>query len=247
KGDFTHYGDQTLLLLETIASRPGFDLDHFSQAWQAFFQSYDGYVDKATQTTLENFSAGKAASESGSDSTDLGGAARIAPLVYWYGNNETDLVTAARSQTIMTHHHPGVVEAAVFFSKVMVKILEGAAPTAAIDQVTENAFANSTVSDWVRAGQNSVNSDTLETIADFGQMCTTSAAFPSVIHLITKYENNLKDALVENVMAGGDSAARGMITGMVLGAHLGMDAIPKIWLSELSARDRIEKVMERSL
>ena len=72
-----------------------------------------------------------------------------------------------------------------------------------------------------------------------GQMCETAAAFPGVIHLIAKYENDLKQALIENVMAGGDSAGRGLIVGMVLGAHLGMDAIPQQWLTDMKAYQQI--------
>jgi ADP-ribosylglycohydrolase len=65
-----------------------------------------------------------------------------------------------------------------------------------------------------------------------------------VVHLIARYENDLEPALIENVMAGGDSAARGMAVGMVLGAHLGRDAIPERWLSEMKTTGRIEALLQ---
>ncbi len=55
EGDFTHYGDQTLLLLESVASGNGFDPNRFADDWRAFFEEYEGYIDKATQATQANF------------------------------------------------------------------------------------------------------------------------------------------------------------------------------------------------
>jgi ADP-ribosylglycohydrolase len=40
-------------------------------------------------------------------------------------------------------------------------------------------------------------------------------------------------------MAGGDSAARGMIVGMVLGAHLGMESLPQHWIDDLKGKANI--------
>jgi ADP-ribosylglycohydrolase len=80
---------------------------------------------------------------------------------------------------------------------------------------------------------------------DLGQVCEIHAAFPCVIHLITKYEDNLKEGLVENAMAGGDSAGRGLAVGMVLGAHLGLDAIPSNWLTDLKAYRQIVDLMDQ--
>jgi len=74
-------------------------------------------------------------------------------------------------------------------------------------------------------------------------MCSVETALPGTIHLITKYEKDLKEALVENVMAGGDSSSRGMFVGMVLGAYSGIDALPIDWLNTLNARDRIDELL----
>ena len=45
-------------------------------------------------------------------------------------------------------------------------------------------------------------------------------------------------------MAGGDSAARGMLAGMILGPYGGMAAIPDHWLSEMKAFQHINRQME---
>ncbi|MFH2059089.1 MAG: ADP-ribosylglycohydrolase family protein [Pseudomonadota bacterium] len=63
---------------------------------------------------------------------------------------------------------------------------------------------------------------------------------PSTIHLIAKYEQDLKQALVENIMAGGDSSARGMLTGFIIGAYQGLAQIPQSWLDDMQAYKKIE-------
>ena len=65
-GAFTYYGDQTLVLLKSIATKGGFDLDQFAKDWQNFFAFYDGYVDEATKGTFANISSGKDVQSAGS-------------------------------------------------------------------------------------------------------------------------------------------------------------------------------------
>lgn len=233
KGEFTHYGDQTFVLLESIAARRGFDLHDFSRRWQELFRGYRGYFDQATKTTLQNLSQGKAIEEAGSSSTDLSGAARIAPLVFLYHKDPETLVKAARAQTQMTHNNPLVIEGAEFFARVCCKVLEGTSPTEAMTEVAAERFKGFPLFDWAKAGVESAGKDSVSTIARFGQSCHTDDAFPGVVHLIAKYENDLKEALVQAVMAGGDSAGRGLMVGMVLGAHLGDKGLPKEWVSGL--------------
>ncbi len=238
-GGFTHYGDQTMILLESVSSCAGFDLDDFSQRWRSLFENYDGYIDKATKGTLENLESGKSASQAGSESDDLAGASRIAPLLYVYRDDPEKLIASAEAQTAFTHNNLHVIKSAEFFSTVTCQVLKGASPVSAIESVNGGVFNSDPFSEWIQKGLQSIEQDTRQAILDLGQMCETAAAFPGVIHLIAKYENDLKQALVENAMSGGDSAARGLIVGMVLGAHLGMDAIPQQWLTEMQTYQQI--------
>jgi len=244
-GEFTHYGDQTLVLMQSVAASSGFDISDFADKWQQFFKSYEGYIDGATKATIENIKAGKAPTAAGSDSDDLAGAARIAPLVYGYRNDLAKLLDGARAQTRLTHNHQAVIDSAAFFGSVAFDVLTGQRPLEAIERTLEGQFNREPYSKWVADGINSAEKDTRQAMLDLGQMCEIQAAFPCVIHLIAKYENNLKEGLIENAMAGGDSAGRGLTVGMVLGAHLGIDAIPPKWLTDLKAYREIVNLMDQ--
>ncbi len=244
-GEFTHYGDQAMVLLESVAACSGFRLNHFAQSWQNFFKSYDGYFDSATKATLDNLAAGKDIAEAGSGSDDLAGAARMAALVYCYRNDEDKLIESVRLQTAFTHNHPEVIDSAEFFARVTAKVLGGVMPVAAINQVVADGFSQGPFAKWVDDGLKSAKTETRQAALDFGQMCEIEPAFPCVIHLIARYEENLSQCLIENAMAGGDSAGRGLVAGMVLGAHLGLGAIPQRWLSELKAYSRIVELMHK--
>ena len=160
-----------------------------------------------------------------------------------YRDDPEKLVASAAAQTAFTHNNSQVIKSAEFFSIVGYQILEGTSPVAAIEQVRKEKFSSDPFTEWIEMGLQSVDHDTRQSIQDFGQMCETAAAFPGVIHLIAKYETDLKQALVENVMAGGDSAGRGLIVGMLLGAYLGMAAIPPDWLTDMKAYPQIVNIL----
>ena len=195
--------------------------------------------------TLQNLAQGKAIEEAGSSSTDLSGAARIAPLVFLYHKDSETLVKAARAQTQMTHNNPLVIDSAEFFARVCCKVLEGTSPAKAMTEVAAQRFKGLPLFAWVKEGIESAGEDSVSTIARFGQSCHTDEAFPGVVHLIAKYEKDLKEALVQAVMAGGDSAGRGLMVGMVLGAHLGDKGLPKEWVSGLKRGNDILRLLEQ--
>jgi len=245
RGEFTHYGDQAMVLLESIADRGVFDLEDFSTRWRALFSDYKGYLDQATKATLHNFSRGKNPRDAGSSSSDLAGASRISPLVCRYVRDLDALVRAAKDQTRMTHNHPMVLESAEFFARLCWRILQGESPVSAIMEVTAERFEGSPISEWVEKGLASQTEQSVDVIGRFGRSCHVDEAFPGVVHLIAKYETDLKEALIQSVMAGGDSAARGMVAGMVLGAYPGSKGLPMEWVSGLKRGEELSILIEK--
>lgn len=240
-GELTHYGDQTLVLLHSLAERGGFDLDDFARQWQDRMHGYDGYIDRATRMTLKIFDLGEGPENSGSNSNDLAGASRVAPLVYALHGHLEALVEAVRSQTKMTHNHAQVIEAAEFFARTAWGVLAGKSPEAAFNVAGEAGYASAPIDRWLADGLDSAGEDTISAIGRFGRSCLVGEATPSVIHLIARHGRDLSACLTENVMAGGDSAARGMLAGMVLGAVHGRAALADDWLEGLAARSAIER------
>ena len=243
KGDFTHYGDQALLLLESVAANKTFVLDDFSSRWQAFFAAYDGYVDEATKETQDHFAKGSGPDSSGSNSSDLGGVARIAGLAYHYRDDFDGMLTAVRAQTAMTHAAPAALAGADFLSRTIFAVLQGTAPQEALEEALAEGVADMALDMRLAVALDSAEKDSRQVIEQFGQMCGIVSALPGAVHLVLRYGDDLRTALIENVMAGGDSAARGMVIGMILGAALGPDAVPGELLQEMNRFQEINNLL----
>ena len=71
--------------------------------------------------------------------------------------------------------------------------------------------------------------NTFESIQTFGPGCPVDGGFEGTVHLLVSYDN-FKDAMIANAKAGGDSASRGMIVGMLMGAT-GYE-VPDSWRDE---------------
>ncbi len=241
-GDFTHYGDQSLWLLESLALEHEFSLSSFSLRWKEYMKEYKGYVDGASCATLKNLEKGKSPLEAGSSSQDLSVVSRIAPLALVYGDNYTDFLSYALLQVKTTHNSFKVILATQFFTELLYLVLQGLSPRAAMSEI-EVKSEDKNILNWIKVAFASVEHNTLEAIHSFGQSCSVNGGCPGTLHLILKYEDDYTEAMKQNVYAGGDSAARGMVAGMILGAYNGVESIPKEWINNLNNKNRIEKYL----
>jgi len=244
RGDFTHYGDQTLVLLESVAASGGFNLKDFFMRWQHLFESYDGYHDMATKTTLKNIQKGKGPETCGSLSEDMSAASRIAPLFLFHAHDPETLLEAARAQTEMTHRGSTAVDAAQFFTRLALACINGEAPASAAVKIADEHFEYSPIHMWVQQGIAAKDQNPVDAIGRFGQACSTSEVFPGIIQLISKYEDTLSGALVQAIMAGGENAARARIIAMILAAYQGLDNETQQWFQGLQKKQAIDELLD---
>ena len=241
KGDFTHYGDQALVLLESVAEQRAFDLSDFSTRWRQLFSKYPGYVDQATEETLDHFSSGISPEKAGSSSNDLAGASRIAPILIAYAQKDfNEVQSAVEQQTAMTHNHPQVIETATFFARVVFRIFEGTGIEAAVEYAALFDYNHLPAAAWLELAVNNLELDSVSALQKLGQDCHIDHAFPATLYLLLKYGETFETAHIENIMAGGDSAARGLLIGMVLSSKYGLESIPDKWLTGLNAFTTID-------
>lgn len=233
-GDLTHYGDQILVLLRSIQRLGRWDLATYAADWRAYWEdpATISYRDGATRETLANLQSGVSFEKAASHSHDLAGAGRISPLFLLTWQNDESLVAAAREVTGFTHGDPAVVDAAEFFARVVLAIQRGAEIPAAISATMPARFL-----DIAAAGRQSAASplSDAQALAKHGLSCDIAGGLPSVIHLLHRHPDDPAAALIANATAGGDSAARGTILGMIYGARFPVAALPALWLSELKS------------
>ncbi len=238
-GGQTHHGEQALVLMDSLADRHAFAGDVFIARWQAWWGHAKSYRDGATKATLANLAAGASPLDAGSESADLGGASRLAPLIVAMAQaTEAELVMAARAQTAITHRAPAAIDAAAFIVRAVRAVLAGAAVPEALAAAAEARYAGLSIDKHLKAALATVGQDVTASVQALGPGCPVGGALPGAMAVALAYPNDLEGALIANAMAAGDSAARGLFLGMLLGAVPGA-AVPERWLLRWLARQQV--------
>ena len=211
KGDYTHYGDHGLWLHQFVLERGRFDISVYAEFWRHKMQTYTGYIDASSRETLKILEA-KPSSVVGSNSSDLSIIGRIAPLLL-VNTNEENFLESVESFVKFTHNCPRVLKAASYFASVLFATAAGSTIEKALHETKIAAILQETLN----SATASKGADTSNTIRNFGPACGVNGAFEGAVHLLCSYEN-YQYAIIANARAGGDSAARGMLVGMIMGA-----------------------------
>lgn len=236
KGDFTHYGDLALMVFEYLKNN-SYNRNSFYKQFKQFMKSYQGYMDHATKETVANLDKELL---NGSESSELGGITKIISVCFLNKEAKKGLYEALEIiQT--THNNPVLYDRSEFLIKLIYRVLKGERPSDGIQNLRKET--TKTIFEDIEYAKRLLETPTSLALKQIGQSCDSDYAFPAVIYLLLKYEDNFETALIENVYAGGDSAARGMIVGAILGAYHGEKKLPINWLAGMNKLQEIEKLM----
>ncbi len=226
-GDFTHIGDQAFWLYQYLQNKESFDVLEYIEFWKNKMDIYNGYIDGATRETLENINDEK--TPTGSSSTDLSVIGRIAPLLL-VSKTKEEFLSNVETLVSSTHNSKEAIVASRFFAILLLEVLEGKVIEEAILELKDKF--DTKIQSFIYSGVASKTDDTFEAIRGFGPACDISGGFEGVIHLLCKYDN-LKDMLVCNARAGGDSSSRAMVSTMIFMAQpdKSLNQIPSSWLN----------------
>ena len=227
-GDFTHIGDQAYWLYEFLKDKNSFEPFDYMDFWKAKMSNYDGYIDGATRETLENIENGVII---GSDSHDFSVIGRI-PALLLVSNDEVQFRKNTQEFVKLSHNNKIVLEAADFFATLLFRVSNSKDIKNEITKLS-NQYSDF-IQNSVKEGVNSAQKDTFKAIRDFGPACDVQSGFRGIIHLLCKYPDNLKELLIQNAKAGGDSSSRAMSTAMILSANSDKQNLPISWVKNVN-------------
>lgn len=229
-GDQTHYGDQTKWLADVLRGKSSWSDESWRDAWLGAWKSSTAYQDKATRQTIARYESGDPGP---SESDDLGGAARLAAVFQLDpgGSRPEIVIAAARAQAALTHGALVVAGAAEFLTKLVYLLREGHGLESALQKANAPVPGYHPGADLLAVRGVSMAVSPRLAGARFGLHCGIAAALPFTLWLAWRFESAPAEALVANALAGGDSAARGLVLGLLLAARNGLTGFPEEWLN----------------
>jgi len=226
-------------------------------------------IDPAVKTFLENYEKGVAVADAGSESP--GHVVRFVGALAVYHGDEDMLVEIATKTTRFTQRNADAVSAAEFWARMVHRVLDGMSPAlaaqSAADAMANDAFVTAKVKEATDKVAEATDPDAPLSQEEFkdelavtsmgrrwapgteplkaGKSTAVAHAFPAALYFVLRYAaSGYKDVVQANVLVGGDSSARAVPIGMIIGAYYGRAGIPLGWINGLTASGNVEKMLK---
>ena len=180
----------------------------------------------------------------GADDEQLPAISKLPALVALYAGDGA-LPGMVESAVRITNDNDKAVAFGQSAARIMESAIQNGDLEAAIASGRENADPE--IVKLIDKSLSLRDNDIPDVTSSFGMSCNLEFGFPSVTHNLVTSES-YREAVRQNIYAGGDSCGRAILLGAVLGAAHGTGGekgIPEEWINKLANKEEIEELLQK--
>lgn len=180
-------------------------------------------------------------------SKGCGSAMRVATIGYLYQNDETKLREIAMQSGIITHGHPAAVAGSIAAAYLVKLALDGVAPEEYLRRVM--VFCEGISEDFdkamIRVSHVLGWGSETHAMRHLGEGWIAEEAVALALYCVLRYPDDYVAAVRRGATSEGDSDSIACIAGGIIGARLGLAAIPQDWRERCENKTYLSDLAKR--
>lgn len=181
------------------------------------------------------------------ESKGCGSAMRVAPIGLYYQDLDR-VADVANASSLLTHGHPAALAGAEAASLMVAMALKGASPAEMFERIEQRCSARSDdfATTWSKIPK--MLSEPPEFVLSnggLGEGWVAEEAVASAMYCFWRNPDDFASSVLTAINTDGDSDSIGTITGSVVGARLGAEAIPQKWKERVEDSDYLHELGRR--
>lgn len=180
-------------------------------------------------------------------SKGCGSAMRVATIGYMYQHDENRLRHVAHASGLITHGHPAAVAASIAGAYLVKLALDGVPPEEYMRRTMQfcDGISDEFDAAILRVGHVLGWGDEEAALRHIGQGWVGEEAVGLAVYCVLRYPDDYVTCMRRAANTNGDSDSIACIAGGIMGARLGMEAIPAAWVDRCENRDYLFDLAER--
>lgn len=255
-GTYTDDTQMSLAVARGLLARGHDELDPLMEAMGREFVLWSVADDNdrspggTCMTGCENLRAGAPWREAGvPESKGCGSAMRVAPIGLFYDSLD-DVERVARASSLLTHGHPAALEGAAACALLVRMALDDASPEDMHTEVARRCAGKSEDFDrrWTQVREMlDEPAEVALSDAGLGEAWVAEEAAASAMWVAWRFEGDYRGGVLCATNTDGDSDSIACIAGGVLGARLGLGAIPSPWVEQVENSEMLRALADQLL
>jgi len=199
-------------------------------------------------TGLQRYENGTPWREAGLEhSKGCGSAMRVATIGYLYQQDEARLYEVAQASGLITHRHPAAIAASIAGAYLISLVLNGAHDHDYLRKVMTfcDGLSDEFDAAILRVGHVLGWSNEEAALTHIGEGWTGEEAIALALYCVLRYPDDYVACVRRAANTNGDSDSIASIAGGIMGARLGLEAIPAAWIERCENRDDLITLGER--